>query len=181
MSCELSRLVTVLLTCHLATISTNFASNPSALPGPIFLSETGTVVKARPLGRVALHCVVESQGPFTVSWMRQADLQILSVGSLLVSSDPRLAISYSRRRHDHQLTIGQVGTRDEGGYECQLNTSPPRSLVVEVDVVNVEVLVVVLVVDVVVVVVVVGYLITAVLPVTVPMQSPPPTSRSPVT
>ena len=61
--------------------------------------------QARPLGRAALHCVVEAQGPYTVSWIRQADLQILSVGSLLVSSDPRLAVAYSRRRRDHQLTV----------------------------------------------------------------------------
>ena len=38
----------------------------------------------------------------------QGDLEILSVGSLLVSTNPRLAVHFDARVGDHVLTIRQV-------------------------------------------------------------------------
>ena len=76
-----------------------------------------------------LHCRIGRQGAHTVSWIRQVmvfhlstirletrkllhpiqgDLEILSVGSLLVSTNPRLAVHFDARVGDHVLTIRQV-------------------------------------------------------------------------
>ena len=40
----------------------------------------------------------------------QGDLEILSVGSLLVSTNPRLSVHFDPRVNDHVLTIRQVKT-----------------------------------------------------------------------
>ena len=90
---------------------------------PIFLSPPATVVWARPRGAPSLHCRVSSLGPHTVSWIRQADLQILSVGGHIFSSDPRLSVQHHPRQEDTVLTLQQVEEKDLGVYECQVGAN----------------------------------------------------------
>jgi len=97
---------------------------------PILLSRATTLLRTAPGSTATLHCRIGRQGSHTVSWIRQGDLEILSVGSLLVSTNPRLSVHFDPRVNDHVLTIRQVSVKDDGAYECQLNTSPSRSLVV---------------------------------------------------
>jgi len=101
---------------------------------PILLSRATTLQRTAPGSSAILHCRIGRQGSHTVSWIRQGDLEILSVGSLLVSTNPRLGVHFDPRVHDHVLTIKQVAAKDEGAYECQVNTMPPRSLVVHLQV-----------------------------------------------
>jgi len=64
-----------------------------------------------------LHCRIGRQGSHTVSWIRQGDLEILSVGSLLVSTNPRLSVHFDPRVNDHVLTIRQV--QEANNYKYQ--------------------------------------------------------------
>jgi len=101
---------------------------------PILLSRATTLLRTAGGSTATLHCRIGRQGSHTVSWIRQGDLEILSVGSLLVSTNPRLGVHFDPRVNDHMLTIRQVSVKDEGAYECQLNTMPSRSLVVHLQV-----------------------------------------------
>jgi len=101
---------------------------------PILLSRATTLLKTAGGSTATLHCRIGRQGSHTVSWIRQWDLEILSVGSLLVSTNPRLGVHFDPRVNDHMLTIRQASVKDEGAYECQLNTMPSRSLVVHLQV-----------------------------------------------
>jgi len=101
---------------------------------PILLSRATTLLRTAPGGTATLHCRIGRQGSHTVSWIRQGDLEILSVGSLLVSTNPRLSVHFDPRVNDHVLTIKQVSLKDEGAFECQVNTMPSRSLVVHLQV-----------------------------------------------
>jgi len=101
---------------------------------PILLSRATTLLRMAAGSTATLHCRIGRQGSHTVSWIRQGDLEILSVGSLLVSTNPRLGVHFDPRVNDHVLTIKQVREKDEGAFECQLNTMPSRSLVVHLEV-----------------------------------------------
>jgi len=101
---------------------------------PILLSRATTLLRTTAGSTATLHCRIARQGSHTVSWIRQGDLEILSVGSLLVSTNPRLGVHFDPRVNDHVLTIRQVTKKDEGAFECQLNTMPSRSLVVHLQV-----------------------------------------------
>jgi len=101
---------------------------------PILLSRATTLLRIASGGTATLHCRIGRQGSHTVSWIRQGDLEILSVGSLLVSTNPRLSVHFDPRVNDHVLTIRQVSLKDEGAFECQVNTMPSRSLVVHLQV-----------------------------------------------
>ena len=67
----------------------------------------------------------------TVSWLRWADMSVLSVGGFVFSSDPRLRVLVSRLSPtavSWSLTITPVQPGDSGDYQCQLNTEPKLSL-----------------------------------------------------
>ena len=84
-----------------------------------------------PGSSATLHCFVSSLAHHTVSWIRQKDLQILSVGSLKVSGDSRVKVFWNQRQGDHVLSIQRTREGDQGLYGCQINTSPPRTLIVK--------------------------------------------------
>ncbi|XP_074597044.1 junctional adhesion molecule-like [Brevipalpus obovatus] len=75
-----------------------------------------------------LHCIVETIGDKTVSWIRLQDFHLLTVGLDVHTSDPRFLIRYGTMQpNDWALQIKHVTQKDEGLYECQVNTDPPRS------------------------------------------------------
>lgn len=77
---------------------------------------------------VYLHCVVESLGDKMVSWIRLRDFHLLTIGSLTFSSDDRFVVRpASHSINDWSLQIKHVTLKDEGLYECQINSDPPRS------------------------------------------------------
>jgi len=68
----------------------------------------------------------------TVSWIKGRDTSVLSVGRHAFSSDKRISVAttnppLARHEADWTLQIGVVTPRDEGWYECQINTEPKIS------------------------------------------------------
>jgi len=68
----------------------------------------------------------------TVSWLRRSDTSVLSVGHQAFSSDRRISVAstnppLARHEADWTLQIGIVTPKDEGWYECQINTEPKIS------------------------------------------------------
>jgi hypothetical protein len=77
---------------------------------------------------VYLHCIVEPIGDKMVSWIRLRDFHLLTVGLLTYISDDRFVIRHGTlKSNDWALQIKHVTPKDEGLYECQINSDPPRS------------------------------------------------------
>lgn len=68
---------------------------------------------------------------YMVTWMRVADVTVLSVGALTFSSDPRFSVIHVPRPRiradDWTLVISGTEARDAGTYECSVNTLPKIS------------------------------------------------------
>ncbi|XP_058805968.1 zwei Ig domain protein zig-8-like isoform X2 [Phymastichus coffea] len=72
-----------------------------------------------------LLCRVKNLGNRTVSWIRKRDLHILTSMALTYTSDERFSvIGNTETSDDWNLRIDYVQPRDEGIYECQVNTEP---------------------------------------------------------
>ena len=70
-----------------------------------------------------LECGVSNPGvEDLVSWLRSSDLSVLTVGSLVFSSDPRVGVVTGQ--NTWSLSISRVGVEDQGEYGCQVNTRP---------------------------------------------------------
>lgn len=83
-----------------------------------------------------LPCKVINLDKKDVSWIRQRDLHILTVGIFTYTSDDRFKVFHPEGSDDWFLEINPVTFRDAGVYECQVSTSPkiflPVTLTVEV-------------------------------------------------
>lgn len=62
-----------------------------------------------------------------VSWIRQRDLHILTVGILTYTNDQRFQSLHSDGSDEWTLKISSPQTRDSGIYECQVSTEPKIS------------------------------------------------------
>ncbi|CAG7825099.1 unnamed protein product, partial [Allacma fusca] len=72
-----------------------------------------------------LQCVVKHLGDKTVSWIRRRDLHILTSGNHVYTSDPRVSLLRQGKLYNSwTLKIIRVSKKDEGAYECQVNTEP---------------------------------------------------------
>ena len=64
--------------------------------------------------------------------MRSSDVSVLTVGGLVFSSDPRIAVVAPSRPGQTagtwSLQISQASVRDSGDYQCQVNSEPKESL-----------------------------------------------------
>ncbi|XP_063223201.1 zwei Ig domain protein zig-8 [Bacillus rossius redtenbacheri] len=83
-----------------------------------------------------LHCRVEQLGDKGVSWIRQRDLHILTVGILTYTSDARFQVIRPDKSDNWTLQIKFPQERDSGVYECQVNTEPKMSLAFRLNVIE---------------------------------------------
>lgn len=74
---------------------------------------------------------------FQVSWVRRKgdQLHLITFGDSLYSSDSRYSLKF-KSPNDWQLHIQYANERDEGQFECQINTSPTLVFVVSLIVVG---------------------------------------------
>jgi hypothetical protein len=65
-----------------------------------------------------------------VSWIRTRDLHILTSGSLTYTSDSRFEVLHAPGSEVWTLRIMSAQPRDQGKYECQVNTDPKLNFAV---------------------------------------------------
>ncbi|XP_076044830.1 uncharacterized protein LOC143027428 [Oratosquilla oratoria] len=61
-----------------------------------------------------------------VSWIRHRDIHLLTVDHYTYTSDQRFQALYEASTGDWVLLVASVQPRDQGTYECQIGTTPPR-------------------------------------------------------
>lgn len=71
-----------------------------------------------------------------VSWIRQRDLHILTVGILTYTNDQRFQSLHSDGTDEWTLKISSPQIRDSGIYECQVSTEPKISLAYRLNIVG---------------------------------------------
>lgn len=101
-------------------------------PYPFFEEEQTQVNETTQLGNdVYLHCRVQNLGEKIVSWVRRKgdQLHLITFGDSLYSSDSRYSLKF-KSPNDWQLHIQYANERDEGQFECQINTSPTLVFIV---------------------------------------------------
>ncbi|KAG0432008.1 hypothetical protein HPB47_021245 [Ixodes persulcatus] len=77
-------------------------------------------------------------GAYKVSWVRQRDLQILTVGTYTYTSDQRFHSTHLEGSEDWTLEVRYTQKGDAGVYECQISTEPKMSLNISLAVVVVK-------------------------------------------
>ncbi|XP_069189909.1 lachesin-like [Procambarus clarkii] len=78
--------------------------------------------------KASLPCRVLNLRNKDVSWIRQRDLHILTVGIFTYTTDDRFKAFHPPESEQWYLEINPVTFRDAGVYECQVSTSPKISL-----------------------------------------------------
>jgi len=84
---------------------------------------------------VILECRVRNLGNRAVSWIRQSDLHILTVGETSYTNSLKFFPTHPPGSDEWNLRITNPGLADSGTYECQINTEPKRSRLYHLDVV----------------------------------------------
>lgn len=77
-----------------------------------------------------LHISFSSQ----VSWVRGADIRLLTTGSITYTSDTRFVAVNPSKGEQWVLKIHYVRKSDAGSYLCQVSTTPPITLTVNLTV-----------------------------------------------
>lgn len=83
-----------------------------------------------------LNCRVFNIGDRAVSWIRQRDLHILTIGIMTYTNDQRFQSEHMEGSTEWTLKVLSPQPRDAGIYECQVSTEPKISLVYRLNVVG---------------------------------------------
>lgn len=97
------------------------------------MSKNATVRRGDP---AFLTCVVENLGKYTVSWISQKDLRILTIDRITYTADERFQSLHNADTNEWILHIKWTERKDTGIYECQISTMPVRSLALYLIVLN---------------------------------------------
>ena len=71
---------------------------------------------------------------FKVSWLRPIDNHLLTIGRYTYTTDHRFLAIHRGGSEDWILLIEPTTEKDNGRYECQISTSPPRSNIVYLEI-----------------------------------------------
>ncbi|XP_059081452.1 zwei Ig domain protein zig-8-like isoform X1 [Tigriopus californicus] len=94
---------------------------------PIFINNTHTKVIVAADRIAILECRVRNLDDRAVSWIRKADIHILTMGKIVYTTDKRFSIEHSMASDNWILKLRNAQVDDSGIYECQINTEPKRS------------------------------------------------------
>lgn len=100
--------------------------------GPHFETDNVTNITVQNGDTLFLSCRISLLQDKTVSWVRRKKgdtaLQLLTVGRQTYSGDPRYHIEF-QYPNNWRLKISRAHKDDEGVYECQISTHPPKVIV----------------------------------------------------
>ncbi|XP_035222039.1 uncharacterized protein LOC118194936 [Stegodyphus dumicola] len=103
---------------------------------PYFDNTTERNVTSQLSKTAYLHCRIRQLGDRVVSWVRQKDLHILTVGKYTYTTDQRYTSIHRDDSDDWTLEIKYTQKKDAGIYECQISTEPKLSLAIQLNVVS---------------------------------------------
>ncbi|XP_031780180.1 titin homolog isoform X1 [Nasonia vitripennis] len=96
--------------------------------GPHFEGKS-TNITAQAGANVTLDCRISLLQDKTVSWVRRQDngekMNLLTVGQQTYTGDSRYTVEF-QYPDNWRLQIKNVNSSDEGQYECQISTHPPK-------------------------------------------------------
>ena len=64
---------------------------------------------------------------FQVSWVRYSDTSLIAVGKFVYISDHRFKVLHEKHSIEWFLVIKAVTYKDQGVYECQVNSDPYKT------------------------------------------------------
>ncbi|XP_065348509.1 neurotrimin-like [Cloeon dipterum] len=98
-------------------------------PLPFFEDVDSSNVTAQLGSTAILHCRVNDLREKTVSWVRRhgEELRLITFGLHTYISDSRFSLLFEAP-NDWRLQIRYASARDQGHYECQVSSHPPRVL-----------------------------------------------------
>ncbi|CAL4063318.1 unnamed protein product [Meganyctiphanes norvegica] len=107
----------------------------STLSGPSFVnSSSSSEVRVVAGATAILTCAIRNIHNQTVSWLRGRDIRLLTIGSATYTTDKRFVSSNPQQGHEWILKIHYVRMSDGGKYLCQVSTTPPKTLYVDLKV-----------------------------------------------
>ncbi|KAG5681144.1 hypothetical protein PVAND_010604 [Polypedilum vanderplanki] len=83
-----------------------------------------------------LKCRVHNIQNKTVSWVRHLDINLLTVGTVMYTSDTRFQSMHDADTEEWTLKLKNAQLKDSGAYECQISTTPPTGYPVYLSVVE---------------------------------------------
>ncbi|XP_065350932.1 uncharacterized protein LOC135946578 [Cloeon dipterum] len=102
--------------------------------GPHFEEVSNSTNMTLKIGSTAtMNCRISLLQDKTVSWVRRKDgreLELLTVGLHTYTGDSRYTVEF-QYPNNWRLQIKYANKRDEGTYECQISTHPPRVIRVQ--------------------------------------------------
>ncbi|KAF2361093.1 Immunoglobulin V-set domain [Trinorchestia longiramus] len=102
--------------------------------GPYFDPKSPREVKVA-IGTTAhVPCMARNIGTKQVSWIRNRDLHVLTVGAFSFTTDERFSAHRDTITKDWVLIIQHTGLEDSGNYECSVPTKPVTSHTVQLKV-----------------------------------------------
>lgn len=105
---------------------------------PKFLTENSSTVVAQTGASSRISCLVANLGDCVVSWIRRRDYRLLTVGLSTYTEDLRFQSLHHVQTGDWTLQIKYVQLRDAGLYECQISSHPPKSIFINLKVVEAQ-------------------------------------------
>ncbi|XP_037080453.1 neural cell adhesion molecule L1-like [Pollicipes pollicipes] len=124
---------------HKASVAEPVSSygQPSSGDALLRLTYGGPANVTASVGQTAkLLCQIHDLGDRAVSWIRKRDLHILTTDIFTYTSDARFQVAHLEGSTNWTLLVKYAQVRDNGIYECQVNTSPKLSLAFNLHVVE---------------------------------------------
>ncbi|XP_068237555.1 muscle, skeletal receptor tyrosine-protein kinase-like isoform X2 [Palaemon carinicauda] len=106
----------------------------SSLSGPTFVTPNRTTVQAVAGTTAMLPCAVKNLHNYTVSWVRGRDIRLLTAATATYTSEERFVVAKLAGGSQWLLKIHYVRLNDAGVYLCQVSTSPPITLSIDLSV-----------------------------------------------